>query len=194
MELSALVSVIAAGISCGALGPAIAQARSMGKQTKLQKAAIEDAQRPYVWIDFRPSPANGSSVHLLLVNEGPTVARNIRVTCQPSIRRSALASTRESTDEIGIFRNGIASLPPGRQMRWYLGEGADLLRESKLGVHKVTINFEGPFGTEKPIEYELNWLEFADVSGNKTGSLAKIETSLNMLNATVKTLGSGHND
>lgn len=178
MDFAAWVSVVAAAISLGALGPAIEQARSMRKQTALQQAALQDAKRPNVWVDFRPNSANGSSVYLFMTNDGASIARHIQVHCEPSIRRSSAASRNDGNDEISLFRDGLVSLPPGREMRWYLGEGGDLLREGRIGVHKVTVTCEGPFGPEEPLVYELNFLEFRDISGNRTGSLARVERSI----------------
>ncbi len=155
MDAAAWVAVVAAAISLGGIIPAGLQVRSMKQQTKIQREQTrlqtevqKDSQRPFVWMDFRVNPQNGQAVQLVLKNEGPTIAENIRVECEPQMRRTKRASQRDGTDEIPLFASGVTSMPPGREMRWFVGVGSELYAEGKLAQHKIKISYDGPFGPE----------------------------------------------
>ncbi|MFD2839338.1 hypothetical protein ACFSYH_01970 [Populibacterium corticicola] len=185
MDATAWVAVVAASISLGGLIPAFLQVKSMKQQTKIQReqtrlqAEIQkDAQRPFVWVDFRVNPQNGQAVQLVLKNEGPTIAENIRVECEPQMRRTKRASQHDGTDEIPLFSSGVTSMPPGREMRWFVGVGSELYAEGKLAQHKIKISYDGPFGPEKPVEYNLSSLDFKEAVFAKEGSLADVERAV----------------
>lgn len=195
MDAAAWIAVIAAGISLGGIIPASLQVKSMKQQTEIQQeqtrlqAEIQkDSQRPFVWLDFCVNPVNGQSVHLVLKNEGPTVAENIRVECEPQMRRTKNASQRDGTDEIPLFSSGVTSMPPGRQMRWFVGVGPELSAEGKLDQHKIKISYDGPFGPEKPVEYRLSSLDLKEITIQKEGSLAGVESAVRDLKKIIPSL------
>lgn len=185
MDAAAWIAVIAAGISLGGIIPASLQVKSMKQQTEIQQeqtrlqAEIQkDSQRPFVWLDLRVNPRNGWILQLVLKNEGPTVATNIRIDCDPPIQYTTETSRQITGRSPGVFETGVTSMPPGREMVWSLGASHDMYSEKRATRHKVRISFDGPFGPEKPLEYTLDFQENADQTSTHDGSLVGIEKAI----------------
>jgi hypothetical protein len=85
-----------------------------------------------LWVDIRGEGVG--QLVLLAGKSGPTIARDVRVTFDPAI------AVRQP-DRQPIFdtlERGIASIPPGRTMRWVFG---DVPRES-IGLRTISIAYE----------------------------------------------------
>lgn len=93
MNASAWVAVAAAAIALIAAAVTYVQARHVKrqadaaeKQTTLQEAIFQDGRQPYVWADFRLDETQGSLMQLMVRNEGPTVARDVRILFDPPLQ------------------------------------------------------------------------------------------------------------
>lgn len=99
--------------------------------------------RPFVVIDFEAQSIR-PFIYLRIANVGTTMARNVRFEFTPE-----LASTFDSdgklpaTRELPILRDGIRSLPPGKEIR-FLFDAAPQRTNARLPVsYDVTIRYEG---------------------------------------------------
>ena len=185
MDAAAWIAVVAAGISLGGIVPASLQVKSMKQQTKIQReqtrqqAEIQkDSQRPFVWLDLRTNPRNGQLLNLVLKNEGPTIATNIKIDCDPPIQYTTQMSRQITDRSPGVLEKGVTSMPPGREMVWALGLPHEVYSERRATRHRVRISFDGPFGPERPIEYILDFQENADQNRVVDGSLIGIEKAI----------------
>ena len=125
--VAAFGAIAAAVVAFFALKPAQLAAKAAEEQTRVQRELMYQSAQPYVWADIQPDDQQGTMLHLVLGNAGPTVARNVRVFIDPPfpqlsdrVGRSAVAQRR--------LREGVLSLSPGRTMRWSLGMASDLMR------------------------------------------------------------------
>lgn len=101
------------------------------RQTEVQEQLYREQPQPYVWLDYRIDPISYWLVDLVIKNEGPTTARNVKFGIDPMIRRSKHFGDRVLAKLPG-FLEGFAALPPGREMRWSLGSHADIFEQGAL--------------------------------------------------------------
>ncbi len=147
------------------------------RQTEVQEQLYKDQQQPYLWVDYRMDEASGWIIDLVLKNEGPTVATDVRVNIDPPIER---ATDFKSWDlhTLPGFQDGFASIPPGREMRWTLGSHVDIFKEGALKRHEVTISFDGPYGPVPPVTYVLDYADGKSMAVREHGSLKAIAQAL----------------
>ena len=179
--VAAVAAIVAAVVAFFALWPAQRAAKAAGEQTRVQRELMYQSAQPYVWADIQPDDQQGTMLHLVLGNAGPTVARHVRVFIDPPfpqvsghIGRSTVAQRR--------LREGILSLAPGRIIRWSLGIASDLMKdEEDTTVYRVRVMADGPYGEIEPVETEIclsDWRESLDAPG---GSLHHIRKSIEKL-------------
>lgn len=100
--------------------------------------------RPFVVIEFRPEPS--SIIFVRISNIGATMARAVQFLVEP-----ALTTTRGAewnVMELGIFKTGIKSLPPGRVIEFFFDTWIG--RDNLPDHHAVTVTYKG----DDEIEYE----------------------------------------
>jgi hypothetical protein len=179
--VAAVAAIVAAVVAFFALWPAQRAAKAAEEQTRVQRELMYQSAQPYVWADIQPDDQQGTMLHLVLGNAGPTVARHVRVFIDPPfpqvsghIGRSTVAQRR--------LREGIFSLAPGRIIRWSLGIASDLMKdEEDTTVYRVRVMADGPYGEIEPVETEIclsDWRESLDAPG---GSLHHIRKSIEKL-------------
>ena len=142
------MSLIVAGFSLIFARRSVKASRELIKQ---QKQAAKDAAQPMLWVDIRDEDGQGEALVLLLGNSGPSIARKVRVTFDP-----APPATQAIKPILAILKQGIASLPPGRTMRWVLGGADNRVNLDADFAYRVRIEAEGPFGRLEPLEYVLS--------------------------------------
>lgn len=179
--VAAVAAIVAAVVAFFALWPAQRAVKAAEEQTRVQRELMYQSAQPYVWADIQPDDQQGTMLHLVLGNAGPTVARHVRVFIDPPfpqvsghIGRSTVAQRR--------LREGILSLAPGRIIRWSLGIASDLMKdEEDTTVYRVRVMADGPYGEIEPVETEIclsDWRESLDAPG---GSLHHIRKSIEKL-------------
>lgn len=179
--VAAVAAIVAAVVAFFALWPAQRAAKAAEEQTRVQRELMYQSAQPYVWADIQPDDQQGTMLHLVLGNAGPTVARHVRVFIDPPfpqvsghIGRSTVAQRR--------LREGILSLAPGRIIRWSLGIASDLMKdEEDTTVYRVRVMADGPYGEIEPVETEIclsDWRESLDAPG---GSLHHVRKSIEKL-------------
>jgi hypothetical protein len=67
------------------------QADAAIRQTELQEQIHRDSSQPHLSADFTLDAAQGSLLRLVVRNEGPTVAEDVRIVFDPPIRGTGLA-------------------------------------------------------------------------------------------------------
>lgn len=111
-----------------------------------------------MWLDYRPNRTSESALDLVLKNEGPTTATQVKVRMDPPIPRIVNGTHRQFTDLAG-FSDGFSALPPGREMRWILGTGREIFAQEGDQSHRITVSYHGPDGPVDPTEYTLDLRE-----------------------------------
>jgi hypothetical protein len=137
MDASAWISAVAAAIALIALGATVVQARHAGRQatsaevqaseaarqtalaerqageaarqTEVQESIRRESAQPYVWADLLPDDRSTFAIHLVVKNEGPTAARDVRVEFDPLWSPQTFALNRAP---MATFSAHTASPPP----------------------------------------------------------------------------------
>lgn len=105
--------------------------------------------------DIPSNALQGTSLHVVVGNSGPTVARNVRVTFDPPLTASKLQSDYiENVQQ--MLASGLHSLAPGREWLWSLGAGSELLSSEEPQVRTVRVEGDGPYGPLPVLEFQID--------------------------------------
>jgi hypothetical protein len=198
MDASAWVAVVAAVISLGTAGVASWQARSAKtqadaakrqadaatRQTELQEQICRDSHQPYVWADFRPDPHTRQMIRLVLHNEGPTVAEDVRVVFDPPLR-SPDRDVRFAERASRLLDSTLPSMPPGRELSWNFARGFTFSEDNEPLQYTVTIAGRGPYGDMPTLQYTLDLRDLLGTAGAPDGSLHAIAEAVKDLRKSV---------
>lgn len=199
MDVSSVVAIVAAMASWAAVGvaliairPARRSAKASEEQTDIQRELARQSAQPYVWADIQPDRQQGTQIHLIVGNSGPTVARNVRVTIDPPL---PFHSDGTSYTEVAQRRlqDGILSLAPGRILSWRIGLSRELLKnENDTTVYKVCVNADGPYGPMAPNQTEIRLTDWRE-SDAPDGSLHYIGKEIGKLVRAVENMPKSRN-
>ncbi|GLZ07655.1 hypothetical protein Acsp03_51210 [Actinomadura sp. NBRC 104412] len=152
--IAAVIAVVAAIASWRQVAHARNQAEAAKGSLALQEKMWRDATQPYVYVDIRPDPRNGSMLLLIIENIGRSVATNVRVEFNPP-----LESATEKFRDIGAKKalaEGIPAMPPGARVSHFFGLGFELASSNLPKSYSVKITGDGPLGALDPLEYKLD--------------------------------------
>jgi hypothetical protein len=154
-------------------------AKAAEEQTRLQHQLRQDAAQPYVWADVRPDEEHGVLLELVIGNSGPTFATNVKVRIEPPLPFIEQLDGAKTAQE--RLAEGMSSVPPGRTLRWWLGQGWNLIPKEGRAVHRFTVTADGPFGPVPELTYEVDLADFRDQEARKRGSLAGVTKAIQEL-------------
>ena len=153
-DFAAIGAVVAAGAAVLALFLTAIAAKAARDQTKIQQKLREDAAQPYVWADVRAEEEHGVVMMLVVGNSGPTVATDVTVKIEPPLPAiEQLQGARAAQERLA---EGFKSLPPGRTLGWWLGQGWNVVAKEGPQVHRITITANGPFGPIPELSYDVD--------------------------------------
>ncbi|MGI8614012.1 MAG: hypothetical protein ACR2KL_08760 [Nocardioidaceae bacterium] len=191
MDIGVVVSAASAVISVGAVLVAGSQARyarqqaqAAVRQTELQEQIRRDAAQPFVWVDLRPDPKSMTFIHLVVQNDGPTVAQGVQVTFVPPLQ-STIAEL-EPLLLHNALAQGFPSLPPGRRLVWSLDVFPARFASDLPRQYEVTITGHGPFGPLEPLVYQLSLSDYEGTEANRQGTLKGVEDQLAKIERALK--------
>src|SRR3954467_1580735 len=153
MDANGWVSAVAAIIALVSLVWVRRAANAAREQTAIQRQLRIDAAQPYVWVDIRPDDEHGQLLLIVVGNSGPTVATNVRVVFDPPVTVPPEVYERGNKAH-AVLARGIASLPPGRQLKWPIGTGFKVLpafEKANTLSYEATVQADGPFGQLEPL-------------------------------------------
>jgi hypothetical protein len=87
-----------------------------------------------------------------------------------------------------ILRKGIASVPPGRTMKWVLGAAHNSSDWDAHKVCRVRIEAEAPFGAIEPLEYVISVDDLHHSPGAPPGNLHAVAAELHEMTKATKEL------
>ena len=160
------------------------QVAAAKEQTQLQLDLARQASQPYVWADIQPDLQQGTMMHVVVGNSGPTMAQNVRVTFEPALPASQGESEKVQRVE-GILAEGLRSLAPGREIRWTLGAGYDLLASDAPQVRSVRVEADGPAGALPVVDVEIDVSQWRQARDAPDGSLHHVRGSIKELTKAV---------
>lgn len=190
LDASAWIALGAALAALAALPFIARSANAAREQTKLQRKIHEDTAQPYVWASIVGDRAQGTLLKLVVRNEGPTVATNIKVIFEPRPVPSARAigdATRWA-NILDRLENGLSSLPPGHRLEWVFDTGPNFFETDEHPTTEVTVTVtcEGPYGPCTPNTYVLDLEDIKQTLDVPDGSLHQVTKQLKDLTKVVK--------
>lgn len=160
------------------------QVAAAREQTQLQRELARNASQPYVWADIQPDMQQGTMMHVVVGNSGPTVARNVQVTISPPLPAGQQQS--DKVEEIQrTLANGLRSLAPNRVIRWTLGAGYDLLASEEPQSRTVRVQGDGPHGPLPVLELQIDISEWRYARDAPDGSLHHVRGEVKELTRAV---------
>lgn len=200
--VAAVITAVGTAITLWALAAARSQAESAKSQaesarvqteiakdqTELQRQIARDAAQPYVWADFRPDTAQGTLVNLVVHNQGPTVAHDVRVVFNPPLQSIGMQPGYTLRPVYELLSAGLDSMPPGRELKWPFASGHKI-DQTDPGVptsYEVCITARGPHGPTEPLRYVLDVSEMAGARDENLGSLRSVAEAIDGLAKLIK--------
>jgi hypothetical protein len=181
VAFGAAVSILSLLVASFSLIYVRRSAKASREQTKQQQQAAKDAAQPMVWVDIRGDDGQGERLVLLLGNSAPSIARNVKVVFDP-----APPSRVDIKPILEILKQGIASLPPGRTMKWALSEAHDIGDWHPDNAYRVRIEAEGPFGAIEPLEYGISVDDLDGSPAEPPGNLHEVAAELREMTKATK--------
>ena len=183
VALGAAVSILSLLVAGFSLICVRRSAKASREQTKQQKQAAKDAAQPMLWVGVRGDDGQGQRPVLLLGNSGPSIARNVKVIFDP-----APPSRVDMKPMLEILKQGIASVPPGRTMKWTLGAPHNAVDWDAHKAYRVRIKAEGPFGVIEPLEYLISIDDLDGSLAEPPGNLHEVAAELHEMTKATKEL------
>jgi hypothetical protein len=189
-QWAVLVAVVAAVI---AVWQAAIARRSAAQQLALTERIHREQNEPYVIVDIQPERNDGSLL-LVIENAGPTVARNVRISCNPPIQ-SGWAPVGDEPDLTQVMQQVLARtipmLPPRRRLTFLLDNSSRYKNTELPRVYTFTVNADGPAGAVETLEFtvDLDAMAWALLENRPTKHL---ETKLGKIEKAVLALRPDH--
>ena len=159
------------------------QADAAVQQTEIQERIHRDGGQPYVWADFRLDATQGSLMYLVIRNEGPTVAEDVRIVFEPPLQSVSPIKNLEPVH--AQLAEGLRSMPPGREMKWGFATTGHRLYGDEGGKvphrYTVTITARGPYGDLPTLTYPLDLDEMREMAAPRLGSLEHVAQAIEKL-------------
>lgn len=116
-------------------------------QVNEAKQLRRDQTQPFVVVDIAPNPSVSWVVDFTVKNIGLTLARNVRFTFDPELESS---QERYQIKDSLLFKQGVPSLPPGKELRFMLDIGHERYEAKLPNVYKVRVTCDDARG--RPVE------------------------------------------
>jgi hypothetical protein len=181
--LGAVVSILSLLVAGFSLIYVRRSANASREQTRQQQQAARDSAQPMLWVDIRGDDGQGQRLVLLLGNSGPSIARNVKVTFDP-----APPARVDIKPILEILKQGIASVPPDRTLKWALGEVHDIGDWHPHNAYRVRIEAEGPFGLIEPLEYVISIDDLHGSPAEPPGNTHEVAAELREITKATKEL------
>ncbi|MFB6528977.1 hypothetical protein [Streptomyces sp. NPDC056399] len=167
-------------------------------QLALQKRIHREQNEPYVIVDIQPDPYG--PMLLVVENTGPTVARDVRISCDPPLE-SGWAPEPGQPDLTQVLQEvlgqPIPMLPPRRRLTFLFDSEERFQNSSLPRRYTFTVNANGPAGQVETAQYTVNldavkWSLIAERPTKKVeDKLAKIEDAITKTEKAIKGLAPG---
>ena len=126
------------------------------EQAAREERRQEELARPFVVVDFEPSPAWGNAVNLVFENLGKTLAKNVRFTFEPSLKSSQSGLGFEVADSV-LIRNGVPAMPPGKRIEALFDLSHERIKTDLPMTYRVRVDSEDASGRpQETLEYVLD--------------------------------------
>ncbi|MEW2266098.1 hypothetical protein ACGF5T_30640 [Streptomyces sp. NPDC047853] len=164
---------------------ALRQTSAARAQLALGERVHLEQNEPYVIVDIQPD--HYGSMMLVVENTGPTVARDVRISCDPPLE-SGWAPDPGQPDLTQVLQEVLGQpipiLPPHRRLT-FLFDNVDRFQNSSLPRrYTFTVNADGPAGKVETAQYivDLDAVKWSIIAERPT---KKVEDKLTKIEAAI---------
>jgi hypothetical protein len=128
----------------GTLGIAGIAAVFAWHQVREARRTREEQAQPFVVVDFEPSGAGGGLMDLVIRNTGKTLARDIKIDFDPPLESDYFSKPPHNAYDIAeakILREGIPTMPPGKEYRLLFERMPDRFASTLPRSYTSTVGF-----------------------------------------------------
>lgn len=170
--LTLVVAIVAARYAAGQVREARRQVEEArrAREEEAQRAAEQSAEqadreqrlreeqaRPFVVVDFEPSPVWGNIINLVIENVGKTLAKNVRFTFEPPLQSSQQSRDGYDFAETVLLRSGIPAMPPGKHFTALFDLSHERVDTDLPMTYTVRVDLDDAQGrAQEPLEYVLD--------------------------------------
>jgi hypothetical protein len=154
------------------------------RQVKEAQRLREEQARPFVVIDIEPW---NPFVDLKITNLGKTVAQDVQFQFKPQ-----LISVKDEQHglvpvaELNLFRNGIASLAPGKQITLWFDRYPERVEQGLPDRYDVRISYSGPSGKQYAETTVLDLGMYRDIGEITRYGIHDVHNRLKEISSTLK--------
>ena len=141
----------------GTLAVAAIAAVAAFRQVREARALREEQAQPFVVVDVEENAAGGNFLDLVIRNIGTTLALDVKFVFSPRLRSGTYEDDGIDIADFHVLKEGIASMPPGREMRFLFDEGATIFQRKDLPRrYEVEVSFRSTRGAQDPLRYTID--------------------------------------
>ncbi|MFD3516321.1 hypothetical protein [Streptomyces sp. NPDC058657] len=129
------------------------QAASARGQLEVAQQVRREQNEPYVLVTIRPQESTPGLLVLVVQNTGPTMARDVKITCSPDLSSSIGDDVTEALQS--ALARTIAMLPPGQRLEYLFDTGRRFQSDLPM-VFEFTVEAQGPMGPVEPLHYVVD--------------------------------------
>lgn len=127
------------------------------EQASREQRLREEQARPFVVVDFEPSPVWGNIINLVVQNVGKTLAKNVRLTFNPPLVSSTAGNDGYNFQESNLLKHGIPAMPPGKRFEALFDMSHDHIQAGLPMSYEVRVDLEDSQGRQQEaLEYVLD--------------------------------------
>ncbi|MGX5397142.1 hypothetical protein ACWLMY_35435 [Streptomyces anulatus] len=181
-----------------ALWQAAIARKAARSQLELQERIHREQNEPYVIVDIQPDPYR--AMLLVIENTGPTVARDVRVSCEPPLE-SGWAPEPGQPDLTQVLREvlgrPIPLVPPRRRLTFLFDDETRFQNSTLPRRYTFTVSANGPAGQMETAQYTVDleavrWALIAERPTQKVeNKLAEIGAAITKTENAIRELATG---
>lgn len=117
----------------------------------------DEQARPFVVVDFEPSPVWGNLINLVVENVGKTLAREVRFVFDPPLESSQQTRPDHRISDSVLLSKGIPALPPGRRIEVFFDASHERVKTELPMTYEVEVFSKNAEGRDQePLKYVLD--------------------------------------
>lgn len=189
-----VVALIALRYARGQVVEAQAQLRANVQDAeatrRLQRDLMTEQAQPYVAVTIERDADNPLFVELVVKNYGTTVAKDVRITIDPSPQSAALG---EPSNPVPLNMPEVISvLAPSQEWRTFWDSGMDRPNSGLPDKHKASVSYIGL--TSRPMHFSatLDWNVFKGVIYTERKGVHHLATAASNIEKQLKKVVDGH--
>lgn len=127
------------------------------RQVREARTLREEQAQPFVVVDVEENEAGHPYLDLVIRNIGTTLATDVRFDFSPRLRSGSYEDEGIDISDFHLLKQGIASMPPGRELRFLFDEGPLIFQRDELPRrYDVEVSFRSTRGPQEALRYTID--------------------------------------